>query len=188
MSQCNILLVDDDPVVRTLLQKRLLAAGYHVTIASNGNQAITELKKKQFDIIITDLIMPGGIDGIALLQWAKKEHNSTEVILITGHSSIGKAVEAMQKGATDYLEKPINIDELFLRLDKIYQLKSLVRNAGDIREAMDTTIMSAADTIQHLEIEIFELRNNIESIKSIFRDTKNSTQEIITKITDIIDQ
>lgn len=171
MMTCTILLVDDDPVVRTLLQKRLLNNGYDVTTAVDGNEALNLLRSSHYQVVITDLIMPGGIDGIDLLEEVKKLYSDTEVILITGHNSIEKAVEAMKKGAVDYLEKPVNIDELFLRLDKIEQISSLVRNAGDLRDAMDTSLHSAAETIQQLELTAFELRCKIETIESIVCDT-----------------
>lgn len=187
MEACTILLVDDDPVVRTLLYKRLLNNGYAVTIAANGVEAMEILNKLHFDIIISDLIMPGGIDGINLLQKVKEQWSSTDVILITGHSSIGKAVEAMKKGATDYLEKPINIDELFLRLDKINQIQSLVKNAGDLREAIDTTILSAADTIQNLEITAFDQRRIIEQIDSIVCNEDYSDHEKILLISKLLE-
>ena len=176
MGTLTVLLVDDDPVVRTLLQRRLLTAGYSVTTASDGVKATKIMKEEQFDVIITDLIMPGGIDGIDLLQQIKQQWCSTEVILITGHGAIGKAVEAMQKGAADYLEKPINIEELFLRLDKINQLKSLVKNAGDLREAMDTTIQSAADTIKNLELITFDQSKKLDKINKILLDNKKNDQ------------
>ena len=74
------------------------------------------------------------------------------MIVITAHSSVDTAVDAMKKGAVDYLEKPVNFDELFLRLEKISEVKALMKNAGDLREAMDVTESSAAQTIQNLEI------------------------------------
>jgi len=72
----------------------------------------------------------------------------------------------MKKGAVDYLQKPINFDELFLRLDKIRNLKMLIKNAADLREAMDVTEKTSAETIQDLEIMVAELNGRLASVSA----------------------
>ncbi|HHL33610.1 MAG TPA: response regulator, partial [Desulfobulbaceae bacterium] len=110
----------------------------------------------------------------------------TEVIVITAHSSIDTAVDAMKKGAVDYLEKPVNFDELFLRLEKIAQLKSLVRSADDLRNAMDITESSAAQTIQNLEITAADLQLKLDTIDDIMQtDTLNDVK--VARIRKILD-
>jgi len=88
----------------------------------------------------------------------------TEVILITAFASVENAVEAMRKGAADYLQKPINHDELMLRLEKISSMNALIKNAGDLREAMDVTEQNAAATIQNLEMEISRLNRKLSEV------------------------
>ena len=100
------------------------------------------------------------------LEEAKRINIKTEVVLITAHASVDNAIEAMKKGAVDYLQKPINFDELFLRLDKIRNLKMLVKNASDLREAMDVTEKTSAETIQDLEILVAELNGKLSAIKA----------------------
>ncbi len=170
MKQMSILVADDDPVIRRLLEKRLDENGYEVTVASDGMEAARLLDSKHFDVVITDLVMPGDIGGIELLQVVKNRDISTEVIVITAYSSIDTAVDAMKKGAVDYLEKPINFEELFLRLDKIAQIRALIRNAGDLREAMDVTEASAAQTIQQLEITAGDLQIQLDRLRNILED------------------
>lgn len=182
----NILIADDDPVIRRLFEKRLQDAGYTVTVAVDGNEAARHLDSSHFDVIITDLVMPGDIGGIELLEIGKEKDVLTEVIVITAHSSIDTAVDAMKKGAADYLEKPVNFDELFLRLDKIAQLKSLVRNADDLRNAMDVTESSAAQTIQDLEIVTANLQAKIDSIEDALHETTLSDYERIDKALQVI--
>lgn len=152
MNSMTILVADDDPVIRKLFHSRLINAGYDVTVAVDGTEAARLLDATSFDVIITDLVMPGDIDGIELLNIAKEKSVDIEVIVITAHSSVNTAVDAMKKGAVDYLEKSVNFDELFLRLEKIAEVKALMKNAGDLREAMSVTEHSAAQTIQELEI------------------------------------
>lgn len=188
MKMMSILVADDDPVIRRLLEKRLGESGYEVTIACNGMEAARLLDGKHFDVVITDLVMPGDIGGIELLQVAKDRDISTEVIVITAYSSIDTAVEAMKKGAVDYLEKPINFEELFLRLDKIAQVRSLVRNAGDLREAMDVTEASAAQTIQQLEIAAGDLQLRLDQVREILADDGQEPEARITEALRILDR
>ena len=148
----TILVADDDPVIRKLFEHRLKKGGYQVTVAVDGSEAARLLDATKFDVVITDLVMPGAIGGLELLNIAKEKSIDSAVIVITAHSSVDTAVDAMKKGAIDYLEKPVNFDELFLRLEKIAEIKAMLKNAGDLREAMNVTEHSAAQTIQDLEI------------------------------------
>jgi DNA-binding NtrC family response regulator len=186
MNNMTILVVDDDPVIRRMLEKRLEKEGYEVLIAEDGYQARKMLPQQHIDVVLTDLMMPGSIGGIEVLDIAKNLNPNIEVILITAHSSIDTAVEAMKKGAADYLEKPINFDELFLRLEKIANVQSIMRNAQDISQAMDTTESVASETIQNLEIKTAELQNQLDTLEVILRDEETSTYERIDKAIDLL--
>jgi DNA-binding NtrC family response regulator len=166
MTSLRILVVDDDPVTRTLLAKRLISEECTVDTAENGVVAIDKITGQYYDVVLTDLIMPGGADGIRVLEEAKRANIKTEVILITAHASVDNAIEAMKKGAVDYLQKPINFDELFLRLDKIRNLKMLIKNASDLREAMDITEKTSAETIQDLEMTVSDLKGRLTAIRA----------------------
>ena len=167
MKDLKILFVDDDPVTRKLMEKKLQIEEYETTIAINGVEAVDLISKYRFDVILTDLMMPGGVDGIGVLQATKEKFPQTEVVLITAYASIDTAVTAMKQGAFDYLQKPINFDELFLLLDKISNLKKLDKAAGDLREAMDVTESNAAQTIQNLEMSLSKLDGKLAEIKSV---------------------
>ena len=167
MKDLKILFVDDDPVTRKLMEKKLQIEEYETTIAVNGVEAVDLISKYRFDVVLTDLMMPGGVDGIGVLQATKEKFPQTEVVLITAYASIDTAVTAMKQGAFDYLQKPINFDELFLLLDKISNLKKLDKAAGDLREAMDVTECNAAQTIQDLEMSVSKLDGKLAEIKSV---------------------
>jgi two-component system, OmpR family, response regulator len=181
MMNLKMLVVDDDPVTRTLLAKRLMGEDFNIETAENGVEAVEKLGRRFYDVVLTDLVMPGGVDGIGVLEEAKRTNIKTEVILITAHASINNAIEAMKKGATDYLQKPINFDELFLRLDKIRNLKMLLKNATDLREAMDVTEKNSAETIQTLEIMVAELNQQIMAVKTALTDADASSEERIQR-------
>ena len=166
MKNLSILVVDDDPVIRRLIQQRLEKANYPVEVAKDGTEASTLLNSKYYDVVLTDLMMPGGIGGIEVLEIAKALYSNTEVVLITAHSSVNTAVEAMKKGATDYLEKPVNFDELFLKLDKIANLKTILRNAQDLQQAMDTTENVASQTIQDFEMRVARLEELLDAVET----------------------
>ncbi len=186
MNTLSILVVDDDPVIRRLLEQRLKKAAYDVDVAEDGYKAEELLKKKYYDVVLTDLMMPGGIGGIEVLDIAKGINQEIEVVLITAHSSVDTAVEAMKKGAIDYLEKPINFDELFLRIEKIINVRSLLKNARDIHEAMDATELAASETIQNLEIAVAKLQQRLDKVENILRDNTEDTDIRVFNALDVI--
>jgi two-component system, OmpR family, response regulator len=186
MDNLSILVVDDDPVIRRLLEQRLKKEDYTVAVAEDGHVAEHLLNESFYDVILTDLMMPGGIGGIEVLEIAKGLHPSCEVVLITAHSSVDSAVEAMKKGAVDYLEKPINFDELFLRLNKIKNVKGILKNALDLQQAMDVTEHTASETIQNLEILASQLQSLLDDVENILRtegqDAEGRILEALNKI------
>lgn len=185
MENLTILVVDDDPVIRRLLEQRLVKQSYGVSVAENGHQAEALLLEQAFDVVLTDLMMPGGIGGIEVLEITKNLYPDTQVVLITAHSSVDSAVEAMKKGAADYLEKPINFDELFLRLDKIANIKTILRSAKDIEQAMTVTETAASETIQNLEMTVAKKQQVIDAAEDVLTDDTLAEDERIARALDI---
>ena len=107
----SILIVDDEPSIRKVLAAQLKRAGYGVTAAANGAEAISLLEDTPFDLVISDLKMPG-IDGMALLEHCRANLPALPVILITAHGTVDTAVEALKLGAHDYITKPFDQHEL----------------------------------------------------------------------------
>lgn len=188
MENLTILVVDDDPVIRRLLEQRLVKQSYAVSVAENGQQAQAMLREQPFDVVLTDLMMPGGIGGIEVLEITKNLYPDTQVVLITAHSSIDSAVEAMKKGAADYLEKPINFDELFLRLDKIANIKTILRSAKDIEQAMTVTESAASETIQNLEMAVAKKQQVIDAAEDVLTDDILPEDERIARALDILSE
>ena len=109
----KILVVDDEVGYRKVLNNALTERGFVVKTAASGEEAMEELKKQEFPIIIVDMKLPGSIDGLELLQRVKGMHNSS-VLIMTAYGGIETAVEAMRRGAFNYITKPFNLDEIFL--------------------------------------------------------------------------
>ena len=114
---CYILLVDDEANVRTVFSDVLKRVGYQVKAVEDGQEAIKEVEEKTYNLALVDLRMPT-MDGIEILENIKKRKPQIPVIIYTGHGSITTAVEAMRKGASDYLNKPFSPEELKLSIRK----------------------------------------------------------------------
>ncbi len=121
----SILVVDDDAVIREGLRRILGLEGYEVETQSNGQGSLGLLQTKNFDLLITDLKMPG-MNGIELLQAVRVLQPGMPIILITGYAAIESAVEAMQKGAADYLAKPFGNDEIIAKVRKALDSRALL--------------------------------------------------------------
>ena len=124
----KILIIDDEPGIRNLLSYELGLQGYSVTTAPNGEEGIELVKKDKFNLLLSDVKMPR-MDGIQVLEAAKKIDPDIEVIMITGFGTIGTAVDAIKKGAYDFVQKPFNLDEILTLVEKALEkadLKALV--------------------------------------------------------------
>ncbi|MDY7037254.1 MAG: sigma-54 dependent transcriptional regulator [Thermodesulfobacteriota bacterium] len=126
MENFQILFVDDEREILSAFEKYLSHQGYRVNVVDNGFKALELLKKNNFDIVFTDLQMPG-LSGIELLMAIKEYRPETEVIIITGYGTIESAVEALKLGSYDYIQKPIKMDHLKLLIDRIID-KRLLEN------------------------------------------------------------
>lgn len=121
----KILIVDDEEQYQEVFKIILDDKGYYSQTASSGLEALNKLKKENFNLVITDLIMEG-MDGIELLKKVKKDFRDTEVIIVTGYGTVENAVSAMKKGAFSYFIKSHGPEELFIEIEKlqrIYQLE-----------------------------------------------------------------
>lgn len=120
----NILIADDEKSLRKILRIELSEEGFDLTDTDSGSDAMALLEKKDYDVLILDLNMPG-IGGIEVLKKMKELMISTEVIIITGHATVSTAVEAMKLGAYDYLTKPFKMEELKAVIEKAFEKKKL---------------------------------------------------------------
>jgi DNA-binding NtrC family response regulator len=124
-SNARILVVDDEMIVCESCKRILEEEGYEVEAALSGMEAFGKMKENPFDIVITDLKMPG-IDGMGVLRTFRKEYPEVIIIMITGFSTVETAVEAMKLGAFDYIPKPFTPDEVSIVVKKAIEKKSLM--------------------------------------------------------------
>jgi len=136
MKAPSVLIIDDEPLMRLSMLDALKAVGYEVRAAGTGHEGQNILSKDMFDILITDLRLPGS-DGLALLQTCKQRSPRTEVILITAHGSVETAVEAMKLGAYDYITKPFAMDELLLIVERVSKVLTLRHENLQLRQELE---------------------------------------------------
>ncbi len=123
----KILIVDDELNMRLVLSAMLKKEGFDVSSASNGREALQVLQSNRFAVVITDLKMPD-IDGMKLLSCISEQHPEVPVIMITAHGTIATAVEALKKGAFDYITKPFDLDDLKNIISKAVKTSALKEN------------------------------------------------------------
>jgi YesN/AraC family two-component response regulator len=121
----SLLVVDDELLIRDLLYDFFNGQGWTISVADNGNKAMSIMETKQIDIVLTDIKMPG-MDGLELAAWVRENHPATPVVIITGYPSVETAVSAIRTKVTDYITKPFNINQL---------LKTLEANIPQTKEA-----------------------------------------------------
>ena len=133
MAQISVLIVDDEELIRENLRLDMLEQGYTADMAASGEEA-AELLEKEYDLIITDLLMEG-INGLEVLRLAKEKRPGQAVFILTGYGELESAISALRLGADDYLLKPYNHDELISRIGKSLSDQKL-RQAVKIYESL----------------------------------------------------
>ncbi len=116
-------MVDDEVDFLETLVKRLNKRGVNSKGVVSGEEALAALKELPYDVVLLDIKMPGGMDGIETLREIKKTFPLTEVLLLTGHASVETSIEGMKLGAFDYLLKPIKLEDLFAKLVQAFEKK-----------------------------------------------------------------
>lgn len=132
----RILVVEDEEITLNNILDTLREEGYSAEGTKDGYNALERLEKGQYDIVITDIKMPR-MNGIELLEKVKEKNPDTEVIIITGYGSVSSAVEAMKKGAYDYITKPFDLDDLTIRVKKIEKMDILKRENVALKTYFD---------------------------------------------------
>src|SRR5712671_3711045 len=129
--KANLLIVDDEPNTLASLSRAFRLEGHEATVCDNANKALELAKSQSFDLILSDVVMPGK-DGLTLLEELKAQGVPTPVVMMSGQAHIEMAVRATRLGALDFLEKPISTDKLFLTVENALKLGRLERENRDL--------------------------------------------------------
>ncbi|MBM80925.1 MAG: sigma-54-dependent Fis family transcriptional regulator [Planctomycetaceae bacterium] len=132
----KVLIIDDDEPHAQAVAESLERVGYECSTANSGERGVASIESENFDVVVTDLKM-GDIDGLAILRKTKEELPDAEVILLTGHASVQSALAAGQGGASMYLTKPLDINELRQAVEKASTRIRLIRKNAELRQSLD---------------------------------------------------
>src|ERR1700726_2478622 len=133
MSQkANLLIVDDEANALASLSRAFRLAGHEATICDNAAKALELARAQHFDLILSDVVMPGK-DGLSLLEDLKRQGVTAPVVMMSGQAHIEMAVRATRLGALDFLEKPISTDKLLLTVENVLKLQRLEHENRDLK-------------------------------------------------------
>lgn len=161
MKPPSLLIIDDEPLMRLSVMDALKAVGYEVRAAATGQEGLDLLRKDSFDVVITDLRLPGA-SGLELLQSCKQHSPKTEVILITAHGSVETAVEAMKVGAYDYITKPFSMEELLQIVERVAKVLTLRQEQHLLREELEEKF-----TFHGIVGKNYRMRNVLDKVKAV---------------------
>lgn len=170
----RILIVDDNAEIREIVQEYLADSDCQIEGAGNGKEALEKYDKNPYDIIITDLKMPG-ISGIELIKLIKQKTDTIEFIIITGYASVDTAIEAVRIGAFDYIVKPFRMEELKVAIKNAKE-KIILKRANE--ELLDKLKRF------HSEIEKYKQYDTDKnaSVEPFGEEQGDHTEELIDKI------
>ncbi len=138
-SSQRILVIDDEAIICLSCERILASDGHKVDFRNDAREGLETAIKGNYDIILLDLMMPD-LGGLELLDLLRQAGVTSEVIIITGHAAVQTAVEAMKRGASDYVNKPFTPDELRIRVEKVIEHSSLIREKARLRRELQSKI------------------------------------------------
>jgi len=163
LNPASVLIVEDDTKLRHALKEIMTREGYAVDATESGDTAVSMIKDTVYDLVITDLKLPG-IDGMDVLRSVQKLARDTSVIIITAYATVDTAVEAMKEGAEDYIAKPFNLEEIRLVVRKVLDKKALVDDNRFLRNQLKKKY-SFGNLVGNSEAMV-EVYKTIEKIKN----------------------
>jgi DNA-binding NtrC family response regulator len=169
----KILIVDDDLQICKGLSEILDGEGYDTSYLQSGKEAIERIAKEDFDVVLVDLVMPG-VDGMDVLAWVMREKPKIKVIMITAFATVENAVEAVKKGASDYIPKPFKSNEVETSIKRVLEEARF----NEIREkGVKTVPLELSEDMQHI---LDTLANPIrrDVIELLSKSEKSSFTEI----------
>jgi DNA-binding NtrC family response regulator len=183
-ASATVLVVDDEPNIRRVVQAALAKDGYEVMTAENGKTALDAVStNSELDVIISDLIMPD-MNGVELLEAARQINPSVSVIMITAHGTIKSAVDAMRLGAFDYITKPFDLDELKVIVRRAVERRQLINENLTLKQQLKTrykfdNIVGQSSAMQ----EVFRLVERVANSRAsvLIRGESGTGKELIAR-------
>ncbi len=152
-----ILLVDDESDLRSSIREALEGDGYTVDDADSANSALARISRKHYPVIVTDLNMPGGPSGLDLIAAVKARDPKALCIVITGYATLGASIEAIKRGAYDFLQKPFKLEELEAVLDRALEHARLQRQVDAYQRDLEARVVARVGELRAFHGEVLRL-------------------------------
>lgn len=145
----RLLIVDDEQSIRDILARTLKQAGYECQVAVDAADALNRLEKGTYQAVLSDILMPG-MTGVELLDRIKNKHPDIAVIMVTAVAETGTAVDALKRGASDYITKPFNLEEVIISVERCLEMRNLELANRDYRDHLEQRVRKQTDEIREM--------------------------------------
>jgi DNA-binding NtrC family response regulator len=182
-SATTILIVDDEPNIRRVLEAMLTKDGYTVLVAENGKKALDLASVQPVDLLLSDLIMPDS-NGVELLQKVKQLHPQCSAVILTAYGSIKSAVEAMRLGAFNYLTKPFDIDEVRAVVKRALEHRRLLAENQELKQQLTATVkLDSLDCVSGKMQEVYKIVERAAESRAtvLIRGESGTGKELIAR-------
>ena len=188
----KVLIVDDERFMRTLMEKIMRSMGHSFETAEDGVDACEKLKNQKFDLVISDMMMPK-MNGMELLKFTKAHYPQTDVIILTGFSKDYSFLDVINAGATDFIEKPFEIDEIKAKINRVFRERKLVQELAEHSQKLEKTVgdrtaeLEAANQKMHAEIDVRkDAEHNLRLARDKIVDEKSKLEKANVEIRELI--
>ena len=149
----KVLIIDDEPSVRSTLEMLLKSEGHEPHVADDGQQALERISKQEFDVVLLDIRMPG-LSGIDVLKTLQDDFPETSVVMVTAVADMATAVETMKLGAYDYITKPFDLDDVLMTVRRAFERRNFLLERKNYQASLEREV---SEKTVHLEQKIQEL-------------------------------
>lgn len=171
----HILVVDDEPYIREIIKRGLKSFGYHFKTAGNPQEAIDQLKKYAFELVLCDIKMPLG-NGISTLKHIKTHHEDTQVIMLTGVYEISTAIDCLRHGATNYLIKPVDLTCLAFAVKEALEKRRLILENREYQTSLENKVAQQTDHLRRIYLDTVKTIANCLEAKDVY--TKGHSKRV----------
>ncbi|HET6371705.1 MAG TPA: HD domain-containing phosphohydrolase [Candidatus Polarisedimenticolia bacterium] len=182
----NLLIVDDEPVIREVLMEKLTTSGYPCTAVANSSEALSTLRSGHFSLVLSDIDMPGG-DGIGLLQQIKKTYKDVDVVMVTGVLDLDTAIGSIRLGASDYITKPFNLDQVMLTVERTLEKRRLTTENQQYQVSLERMVDERTQELRRKTVEVERLYRELKTAFEQIRSTYDTTLEALMEALDTRD-
>jgi len=183
----HLLIVDDEQVIREVLSERLTGAGYQCAAAANAAEALVKLRNGGgYSLVLTDIDMPGQ-NGIALLKEIRGSLPDIDVVMVTGVVDVDTAIQSIRMGASDYLTKPFNLEEVVLIVERTLEKRRLMRENREYQQSLERKVEERTHEVRRKSEEVERLYSELKTAFEQIRATYDTTLEALMEALDTRD-